>query len=293
MTAHDFQVGKRYENRKGVYEVMRVDEPDMVIRWDTGEQITTPINVQAKILQNMERELAAATSGKRHFRAPKSFGELFVGLRDEDFSGDVVGTHWRAREQLGGAVTQLLNFEQPFNSWSIYKRPEVHWASMDRYGRLPAWLQTKFFARATTEGLHFGLYVERADNLTDDRRDWSNFLGWSGDRDNSVWLHQTMRASGAEVINPYEEADNQAFSGTIVALANGKFRWATKKSSEVEPTELSDLLQTLPENRWLNMVLGLRLSRDQAIAAGAGIAADIASFFNLLEPIYSSRRVHN
>lgn len=288
---HEFAVGQRYENRKGVYEVISIDGDNMVIRWDTGEQIATPIDVQAKILQNMEKELAAAISGKRRFRAPKSFGELFVGLKSEDFSEDVAGTHWRSREQLGGAVTQLLDFSEPFNSWSIYKRPEVHWASVDQYARLPAWLQIKFFARVTTDDLHFGLYVERADNLEDDRGDWLRFLVWAEDANNCEWLLRTMLATGAQLTNPYKDSSNQALSGVISALGNGHFRWEADKPSEIPAAELSGFLKALPDDRWLNMVIGRSLGRDEAINAGSSLAGTIADFFNTLEPIYSNLRV--
>lgn len=288
---HEFAVGQRYENRKGVYEVISIDGDEMVIRWDTGEQITTPIEAQARFIRNMEKELAEAAGAKRRFRVPKSFGELFVGLKSEDFSEDVTGTHWRSREQLGGAVTQLLNFSEPFNSWSIYKRPEVHWASVDRYARLPAWLQIKFFARVSTDDLHFGLYVERADNLEDDCSDWLRFLAWAEEANNCGWLLRTMHATGAQLTNPYEHASNQAFTGVVSALGNGHFRWETENPSEIAAAELSGFLKALPDDRWLNMVIGRRLGRDEAINAGASIAGTIANFFNTLEPIYSHLRV--
>mgnify|MGYP007086454076 CR=1 FL=1 len=53
---HEFSVGRRYKNRKGVYEVVSICGDEMVIRWDTGEQIATSINLQVKILQNMEKK---------------------------------------------------------------------------------------------------------------------------------------------------------------------------------------------------------------------------------------------
>jgi hypothetical protein len=36
-----FEVGKKYENMKGSYEVLSIKGEGMRIRWDTGEEITT------------------------------------------------------------------------------------------------------------------------------------------------------------------------------------------------------------------------------------------------------------
>ena len=90
---------------------------------------------------------------------PRSFGEFFRGFEPRDFATDVTGTHWRSREQLGGAVTRLLHVDEPYNSWSIYGRPEVHWASVARYPVKAPWLPTKFFAQVNSDQILFGLYV--------------------------------------------------------------------------------------------------------------------------------------
>lgn len=87
---HAFRVGERYENRKGVFEVLALDGTNMTIRWDTGEQAISPIELQAKILRNIERERAEAVP-KSGYRPPRSYGELFTGLHPEDFSEDVTG----------------------------------------------------------------------------------------------------------------------------------------------------------------------------------------------------------
>jgi hypothetical protein len=52
---HNFSVGDRHENHKGVYEVISIDGDRMVIRWDTGEEIETSIELQAHILRRISR----------------------------------------------------------------------------------------------------------------------------------------------------------------------------------------------------------------------------------------------
>lgn len=183
MTDHGnppFEVGERYENRKGPFEVISIVRESLRIRWDNGAEVTTTIEDQARILKNMEREMLPLPpkQGKK-CRIPEWFGGSFQGLREEDFSGDVTGSHWRSREQFGGAVTRGVAVNEPFNSWAIYKRPEVHWTTVRRRCEepqsatphdentpmdTPAKLQAKFCAKADQAQLIFGLYLERPDN---------------------------------------------------------------------------------------------------------------------------------
>jgi len=53
----EFEIGQRYTNRKGTYEVLEVEGNSMQIRWETGEEATTSVKMQIRILENMEREL--------------------------------------------------------------------------------------------------------------------------------------------------------------------------------------------------------------------------------------------
>ena len=138
--------------------MLSVDGDAMRIRWDTGEEASTSVALQAKILANMNRELNDAAARKRG-AVPNAFGEFFRGLQLADFADDVTGTHWRSREQLGGAVTKLLDVREPYNSWSIYGRPEIHWASVSRYRLHHPSLQAKFFAKANTVEILVGLYI--------------------------------------------------------------------------------------------------------------------------------------
>jgi hypothetical protein len=262
-----FKVGEHHENRKGVFEVLSIDGANMTIRWDTGEQTTSPIELQAKILRNMEKELLAGST-KKGYRAPKSSGELFTGLRREDFSVDVTGTHWRAREQLGGAVTRAMDVREPFDSWSIYRRAEVHWGSVTRYRLVPARLQTKFFARLNEQEVFFGLYVERSNKRSDNQDDWIRFRAWVGDPDNYRWLQQTLLSTGTE------------FS----------FRYHAEKPSTFAATELHSFLSSLRDDLWLNLFIGRTIPRDEAVAQGTRIGSTIADLFNILLPIYESKR---
>ena len=52
----EFEVGHKYKNMKGVYEVISINDDSMIIRWKNGEQVSSPIDLQRRIIQRMQRE---------------------------------------------------------------------------------------------------------------------------------------------------------------------------------------------------------------------------------------------
>ncbi len=52
----EFEVGHKYKNMKGVYEVISIDDDSMIIRWKNGEQVSSPIDLQRRIIQRLQRE---------------------------------------------------------------------------------------------------------------------------------------------------------------------------------------------------------------------------------------------
>ena len=51
-----FEVGEKYENMKGIYEVLSIDGNTMRIRWESGEEIATTVSLQRQIIMRMKRE---------------------------------------------------------------------------------------------------------------------------------------------------------------------------------------------------------------------------------------------
>lgn len=64
MTHVKFEIGKKYENMKGVYEVLSIDRNTMRIRWDSGEEITNTVSLQSKIVMRMRGEQRKREEGK-------------------------------------------------------------------------------------------------------------------------------------------------------------------------------------------------------------------------------------
>ena len=85
-----FEVGGKYENMKGVFEVIAIHRDSMDIRWENGEEITTPIELQQRIIERMEHEkemeeAKAKQKAKKAKAASSKAGKQFSGLEESDF----------------------------------------------------------------------------------------------------------------------------------------------------------------------------------------------------------------
>ena len=56
MSIIQFEVGEKYENMKGVYEVLSLEGNSMRIRWESGEEILTTVTLQRQIIMRMTQE---------------------------------------------------------------------------------------------------------------------------------------------------------------------------------------------------------------------------------------------
>jgi hypothetical protein len=56
MSIIKFEVGEKYENMKGVYEVLSIEGNSMHIRWESGEEIMTTVSLQRQIIMRMTQE---------------------------------------------------------------------------------------------------------------------------------------------------------------------------------------------------------------------------------------------
>jgi hypothetical protein len=53
-SGHPFTVGNEYRNRDGAYQVISINEPNMVIRYLDGRTLESPIALQARIWENIQ-----------------------------------------------------------------------------------------------------------------------------------------------------------------------------------------------------------------------------------------------
>ena len=285
-----FKVGSRHENRKGPYEIVSIQGERMVVRWDSGEIAETDIKGQLKVIRNMEREFREKTAVKGRGKVPSTYGELFTGLRNEDFKWDVTGTHWRSRDQLGGAVAKGIETTVPMNSWSIYKRAQVHWADWRKYPKESAWLQAKFVVFLDESGLTAGFYVERSNKPEDSRADWDGFVSHLAAGGEAA-LREVMALRDLTLRDLFPPSDGR-FDGAIRVNDGVWLRTLQDGSKDVLEQDLPAFLSNLPKDEWVDLFIGKHIPKEDAIALGIGIATALSTFFTDLVPFYEASIGH-
>lgn len=283
-----FVVGNQYENRKGVYEVMSLNSKKkrMVIKWKNGEEIESPMELQKRIIRNMQLEklpFKNQTDAKRKSTLPKKHGSKFVGLKESDFKENVNGTTWRSRNCLGGAVSRLIySKDHSIKSWAISRIPEVQWADVDHRKKTPANTQAKFYANISDTVLKYGFKIERSNKIDDLNHNWKTFVAWLKLDKNEEWLNNVCKSN--ELILIVSEHDLNDHLSEIEIETN-KDVWVLKKGKK-EITSLYNFLSELSENRWIELSIIKTLKKDKVVSKQAMISEKIASLFEVLMPLY-------
>lgn len=286
MTDIEFKVGQEHENMKGVYKVLAVKGDTLSICWESGEEVTTTVTLQSRIIERMQRErelIRGKRGGKsKRPRLPEYVGK-FEGLKEDDFSEDVAGTSWRHYDGLGGAVAVRLNSEEcDIASWPRYGLSEICWADLYHRRDDDVRLQAKFFARLDENCLYCGLSIGGSNKTMDAKDDWNAFVDWLRDAKNESWLN---RVASEQDLSIYD-IEREAFSGTIRS-SGGKWR-LSDKDKEQEIDSLSDFLDGLIESTWVDLHIAKMVEKDEVMPRGVEIADDIAGLFEMLMPLYES-----
>jgi len=287
----EFKVGETYENMKGPYEVLGIHGETMEIRWENGETTWTPIDLQQRILERLERERTQALEKKLQKKTKARRGASakgFDGFMEADFSKKVAGSSWRSQKALGGAVSgQMDGGSYRFNSWAVSRMPMVHWADVDHRGADEIQFQAKFFAQVDEERLYYGFYIERSDKEDDPRKDWNGFLLSLKDPHRESWLKEVASANGLSLYDPKKRC---AFEGRIHPTETG---WRLeKKGEETEIPSLADFLEQVPDDKWLDLQICKQVDKAEVIEKGEQIGEDIARLFEILMPLYQSSLAH-
>jgi hypothetical protein len=141
------------------------------------------------------------------------------------------------------------------------------------------------------EHLLAGLYLERSGDPADPQADWRAFLGWLERVENAVWLGSLLHAQAGTIENPYRDEKSRGFNDCLTPSSDGKVFTLKSTGAVVEAGRLSGFLAELPAEAVLNLVIGKRLMKQEAVAQGTGVAKSLYDFFNLLMPVFESRAV--
>ena len=295
----EFKVGHKYENMKGVYEVISISGDSMIISWENGERTSTPIDLQRKIIQRIQQEkqerdtdrIQGQTKEPKHQNkeGTSKYGAKFKGFKESDFKKIVTETNWRSRNCLGGAVTERLFSDKfNFNSWAAYRMPIIHWVDIKHRGRDHKWLQAKFFAQVDENYFYYGFYIERSSNPADTKNDWNAFIWWLKDAKNEYWLNEIVSEHTLCIYG----LDEKGFSGTIKSF-NEKWKIHNSEIDSEEILSLSNFLDTLSKECWIDLHIAKKVNKDEVLVKGEKIADDISTLFEALMPLYEASVAHS
>jgi hypothetical protein len=283
-----FEVGEKYENMKGVFEVIAIHRDAMDIRWESGEEISTPIELQQRIIERMqhekEMEEAKALQKAKKAKSSSKAGKQFVGLEEGDFGTTVSKTSWRGRGQLGGAVAQKFKNRQfKFNSWAVLRKPEVNWLDVKRQKQKDLPLQAKFFARVDEKRFSFGIHLPATNPEADAQGDWPKLLAWLEKPENDSWM---KKQCGSHALC-LTDAGNKGFLGDLEARED---QWVhlLPDDSEAVVDSLPAFLSEAAANGPLDLRIETRLEKASAVEKKQGIADEMAVLFESMMPLYAA-----
>ena len=287
MNQFEFEVGGKYENMKGTYEVLSINDDTMQIRWETGEEVETDINFQRRIIERMEFEQQQLVE-KKTKKAKKADGGgrvKFEGLTEGDFTKRVSGTIWRRRSCLGGAVKVFSDSDRlDIKSWSIARKPMIQWADVRHRNPEIFNYQSKFFVRLNDDQLFCGYCIERSKKAEKNLGDWDVFLSWLQEKENEQHLKELAYDRNLSIYQFNKDGD---IAWKINSADN---QWLMdKKGQEKIIDSLSEFLKKLSEgSRRIDLQIAKSIDKSEVIEKGINIANDISGIFESLFPIYKA-----
>jgi hypothetical protein len=115
-----FEVGGRYENRKGPYEVIGISPPQIRIRYDSGEIIDADLSIQAQIIANMAHLPAPTHSRDANPRRTPGSGQPRPGSPNPSR----IASSDQSRSGPPHADSHRITME--LTPGQVYRRRELH-----------------------------------------------------------------------------------------------------------------------------------------------------------------------
>lgn len=279
----EFVVDEKYKNEKGTFTVLSIHKNEMVIRWESGEELRTDIELQRNIQARrqwekvqIEKEAKAALK-KRKAGAKKT---VFEGFKESDFKNTASGTKWRGRNQLGGAVTnKLMDSKFAMNSWAFANKPEMHWLDTAHHKRQSGDSRARFFVRLDTSALYFGYSIGKPVKEDDGSKNWDNFIQWLELEDNAAVVHAIALADDMTIAEKIESGENQ-----IRPVKEG---WQAGDGDKPHAVgDFTDIIGKIADGDSGTLEIAKRIDKGDAVTSGADIAVQIARQFSKLMPLY-------
>lgn len=288
-----FEIGEKYENMKGVYEVIAIRKDSMDIRWEDGEEIETPIALQRRIIERMrfEVELEEARKAQKAKKAKASAsksGKLFLGLEDTDFTNSVSKTTWRGRGQIGGAVaTRIKGKQLKFNSWAVLRKPEVNWLDIGRHKQDDLKLQATFYARVEAANFFYGIQIPSPDPVQSEVSDWKIFTDWLAKEENISWLAKQCNTHGLYLL----DLSQKGFKGRLEIKDD---KWVHIISDQEDAVDsIHAYLEASSQSGAMSLRIEKKVEKETVIEKKQAIAPDVAALIESLMPLYVAIATRN
>ena len=293
---HLFKVGGRYRNLRGEYEVISLQEPEMVIRFCSDNKIVkTSVELQMGILRHMQDAevlVAPLDTSPRH-QAQRRSGFEFQGLQEQDFQKGVASTSWRRRSSLGGLLAQRMSdiVGKNFESYAIYRRAEVHIVQLHRYNTDIRWREPKFVFDLDYERARYGFYIEKNEGPMDNSWKWLIFLDAL---ERNTMLRQAIQAVMCQLNLHWEIHVSEKGIEEMAAQATATpqaLTWKRETKDEPEIVTWHGFISRLGDiepNKWCDLYLCAHLDKAACIAAGIGLAEPVVRVYHALLPLYQA-----
>jgi hypothetical protein len=277
----EFKVDEEYKNEKGVFRVISIHREQMVIRWEDGEEIQTDIELQHRIAERRQREKQKPPAAIKAMDKP-----VFAGFLPTDFKKSAAGTIWRSRNQLGEAVTQKIGTTQfKFKSWAFSNKSEMHVQDIKQHRQETIDYQAKFVVRVDQQALHYGFRVERSANRDALSTNWEAFNRWLAQQGNEQMLHAIAFKENLTVCNLTTPS-----SGILSASDEG---WSVNDNGQQSGKEtVAVYINDTQESEPFDLEIAATIDKDDAVACGSKIIANIAQLFTQLLPLYQGAVAH-
>jgi hypothetical protein len=303
-----FIVGGTYRNRNGVYEVVELAPPAMVIRYRDGRELRTLIADQARIWENIQIETddPEATDDdiddlprrSRSGPAPRPIRQItkpafdFQGLAESDFRVTPTGTNWRRQSGLGGLLASQLSAlsGRKFESQAVSRRCEVYVYEPHRFNIKTPLRKAKFRFAVDESGVRHGFYIEKNDGPMDTTWDWTRFVAALA-RDSALCTRTAAILTEQDLrlnldIGVLGHSDWTTTEVTATPEGAACWRSGNDAPETISWTEFVARLQALPVAQWCDLMVCQSLPRGRAIALRVGLASQVTKIWHALLPLY-------
>ena len=285
-TKIEFNVDEQYENEKGIFTVISIHRDQMVIRWESGEEIRTDVALQTRIAERRQWEKlnreAQAQAAKASRKSGSRKKDAFTGFAPTDFKKSASRTTWRSRSQLGEAITQKIDTVRlKLNSWAFGHKPEMHIQDTKHRSTAAPDDQARFFVRVDQHALYYGFRVARPASSDEASSDWGAFCEWLTEPENEQTIHKIVNEDKLTASNFKKPA-----ASPLLATDDG---WLTDgKGKETLIAYINDASESGP----FDLEIAASMNKAEAVGYGIDISSKIAQLFSRMLPIYQAAVIH-